>query len=123
MREKSSSSVRVFYPKLSRAEVVFRIRGGLPHLAERLPVVRVVLFGSYAHGRYTAASDVDLLVVYRGDNRPDAYRLVKETIDVPRLEPHVYTEADYEGLGDTISKMVEGGVVLLSDRAPCANDC
>ena len=62
----------------------------LKGLNERLPLVRVVLFGSYAKGNYTAASDIDLLVVYRDERREDAYSLVKRVLDLPGLEPHVY---------------------------------
>ncbi|MGQ9780086.1 MAG: nucleotidyltransferase domain-containing protein [Bacillota bacterium] len=37
-----------------------------PELETRLPLRLVALFGSYGRGNYTAASNVDLLVVYRG---------------------------------------------------------
>jgi hypothetical protein len=73
----------------------------------------VVLFGSYAKGTYTVGSDVDLLVVYRGESRPDAYALVKRALSVPRLEPHVYTEAEYEAVASTVNRMVQGGVTLF----------
>lgn len=58
----SSSSVRVFYPKYSRADVIRILREGVRELAGVLPITRVVLFGSYARGTYTVASDVDLFV-------------------------------------------------------------
>jgi len=41
----------------------------LDELKERLYLLLVVLFGSYAEGNYTVASDVDLLVVYDGEKR------------------------------------------------------
>jgi len=44
----------------------------LDELKERLYLLLVVLFGSYAKGNYTVASDVDLLVVYDGEKREDA---------------------------------------------------
>ena len=72
----------------------------------------VVLFGSYATGKYTVASDIDLLVVYSGERRDDAYAITKNTIALPGLEPHVYTEEEYEKLKATIGKMIEGGIVL-----------
>jgi hypothetical protein len=37
---------------------------------------------------------VDLLVVYDGEKREDAYALVKKTLDILGLEPHVYTRRD-----------------------------
>ncbi len=112
MRSTSSGSVRVFYPKLSRAEVIRHLTSRLEVLEQALPLVRVVLFGSYARGNYTVASDVDLLVVYRGAPREEAFALVKKTFDVPRLEPHLYTEEEYRRLERVIAPMVEGGVVL-----------
>ena len=79
-----------------------------------MPLRLVALFGSYGRGNYTAASDVDLLVVYRGPRNEDAFALVKKTLDVPRLEPHVYTEEEYRALAGTIARMVRDGTVLLS---------
>lgn len=114
MQSRSSSSVRVFYPKLNRDEVIAQLRAKLPALAEQLPLVRVVLFGSYAKGNYTVGSDIDILVVYAGPQRPDAYARVKRTLSLPGLEPHLYTQAEYEQLSETLHKMIEGGIVLLA---------
>ena len=114
MRRESSSSVRVSWPSIDRAEVIRILSERLAELDECLPLVRVVLFGSYARGNYTAGSDVDLLVVYRGAPREDAFAVVKRVFsDIPRLEPHLYTEGQYREAQDTIRRMVEGGVVLL----------
>jgi len=82
-------------------------------LEERLPLRLVVLFGSYARGKYTVASDVDLLVVYRGEEREDAFATVKKTLDIPLLEPHVHTEDEYERQKSLIDRMVADGVVLF----------
>ncbi|MFH1928657.1 MAG: nucleotidyltransferase domain-containing protein, partial [Chloroflexota bacterium] len=90
MPKKSSSSVRVFYPPFSREDLLALLRRRVPALGEKLPLKRVVLFGSYATGRQTVASDIDLLVVYAGQPREDAYALVKRTLNIRRLEPHVY---------------------------------
>lgn len=81
----------------------------------RLPIVRVVLFGSYAKGNYTVGSDVDLLVVYRGKRRDDAFSIVKKVFDIPRLEPHLYTEEEYEDMKNTLDKMIEDGVLLFPE--------
>lgn len=112
MRGPSMSSVRVFFPKLDRDGVVARLRERLPSLAQNLDLALVVLFGSYARGDYTVASDVDLLVVYRGPQRPDAFALVKRLLALPRLEPHVYCEADYRALQPTLAAMTKGGLLL-----------
>jgi predicted nucleotidyltransferase len=113
MLKKSSSSVRVFYPKLSREELIRAIRKNLGELRKRLPLLLVVLFGSYARGNYTVASDVDLLVVYKGEQKEEAYAIVKKTLDIPHLEPHVYSQREYEGAKDAIKNMIKDGVVIL----------
>lgn len=116
MRRGSLSSVRIFYPKFSREELIARIGERLLRLNEKLPLTLVALFGSYAKGNYTAASDVDLLVVYKGEPRDEAYALVKRELNIPLLEPHLYTEAEYEMMQATIEKMIAKGVVLFDAR-------
>ena len=112
MQKESSSSVRIFYPKYSRDEIVERVKGKLDQLNQKLNLYRVVLFGSYAKGNYAAASDIDLLVVYRDEPKEDPFRLVKETIDISGLEPHLYRENEYAEMEEVLEKMEEGGVVL-----------
>ncbi len=114
MRRKSSSSVRIFYPRFDEAQLIRALREGIERLADLLPVRRVVLFGSYAKKTHTVASDIDLLVVYAGEPRADAYALIKRTLNLPGLEPHPYAEAEYQALAPTIERMVAGGIVLLS---------
>lgn len=114
MRKRSSSSVRIFYPEFDRNQLVKILRERLKLLEARLPLVRVVLFGSYAQGNYTAASDVDLFVVYRGRARRDAYAVARKVLAIPRLEPHLYSEAQYTRMKGVIGRMAEGGIVLLA---------
>ena len=109
-----SSSVRIYYPRFDKHQLVQKLKEELNILEERLPLMLVVLFGSYARGNYTVASDVDLLVVYEGRTREDAFALVKRNLSIPRLEPHVYAETEYKELEETISKMIEDGIVLLN---------
>ena len=113
MQRKLSSSVRVFYPKFEREEIISRIQNGLVTLQEKLSLRLVVLFGSYSKGNYTVTSDIDLLIVYRGRERKDAYAICKKTLGISRLEPHVYSEKEYEEMKNTIERMIEDGVVLL----------
>lgn len=89
MRKGSLTSVKVFYPKFNKDELLKLISSKLEELKGELPLVRVLLFGSYAKGNYTAGSDIDLLIVYKGEPR-------------------------YESMKETISKMVAGGIELLS---------
>jgi len=113
MPRRSSPSVRVFFPRFDREALVGALRERTPALAARLPLVRVVLFGSWAVSRHTAASDVDLLVVYRGDTRDDAFGIVKTTLAIPGLEPHAYSEREAELMRDRLARMTAGGVVIF----------
>ena len=83
---------------------------------DRLPLKLVVLFGSYAKGNYTTASDINLLIVYEGEKREGAFAITEKTITISRLEPHVYTENEYEQLKGTIDRMVERGLVLFPEE-------
>lgn len=94
--------------------MIQRLKERLDALEEKLPLQLVVLFGSYAKGNYTVASDIDLLIVHKGEERKDAFVTVKKTFSIPCLEPHVYSEYEYESLKGNISKMIENGVVLFS---------
>jgi predicted nucleotidyltransferase len=121
MRQRSSGSVKVFYPPWNREALLVRLREGVIALREVLPLVRVVLFGSYARGRQTVASDIDLLVVYAGAAQGDAYALVRRTLDIRHLEPHVYAEEEYAQGRDTLERMVQDGIPVYS--AGVAADC
>jgi len=61
---------------------------------------------------YPVASDVDLLVVFRGEENEQAYATIKRVLRIPQLEPHVYAENDYLKMKDSILKMITGGVVI-----------
>ncbi len=110
MRSESSSGVRVFYRQSSREEIVRAIESGIERLAARVPLREIVLFGSVGRGRHTAASDVDLLVVYGGEPRSDVFAIVKELLPIPRLEPHVYAEAEAEALAPVLARMTRDGI-------------
>ncbi len=114
MQKESSSSVRIFYPRFNREELILKLKDKLGDLAKELPLRLVVLFGSYAQGKYTVASDIDILVVYEGEERSDAFRIVKRSLDIPLLEPHVYSEDEYQKLKESIDRMTEDGVTLFS---------
>lgn len=112
MGKKSLSSVRIFYPKLNREEVVKLLRDKLKILETEIPILKVVLFGSYAKGNYTVGSDIDLLLVYDGEKRNDDYIIVKKILNIPHLEPHIYTKEEYERMKDTIENMIKDGIYL-----------
>jgi predicted nucleotidyltransferase len=110
MQSRSSGSVKIFYPPFNREGLLTLLRQRIVKLQEKLPLKRVVLFGSYAQGRQTIASDIDLLVIYAGQPCEDAYALVKRTLNIRRLEPHVYAEEEYEQVKMTVERMARDGV-------------
>lgn len=110
-----SSSVKLFFPAHSRDEVLALLRQDVERLRERLPLLRVVLFGSYASDTYTARSDIDLLVVYAGEEQRDAYATVRRTLGLRGLEPHVYTEAQAREMADVLDRMTRDGVAIIDD--------
>lgn len=116
MQPKSSNTVSVVFPPWTRDELVARLRSYLPGLSEQLPVTRVALFGSWARGRATASSDVDLLVVYHDPPRADAYHRVRESIPLSGLEPHVYAASEAAQLSDVLPRMTENCVELLDRK-------
>ncbi len=116
MRKESSSSVRIFYPRFEKEELIQKLQKKIEDLSRKLPLSLVVLFGSYAQGRYTVASDVDLLVVYGGKERRDAFATAKRTLNIPMLEPHIYSEDAYAKLRSTIDRMIADGLVLFPHK-------
>jgi predicted nucleotidyltransferase len=114
MQKESSSSVQIFYPRFDKEELIQKLNKKIEELARELPLSSVILFGSYAFRNYTVASDVDILIVYRGEEREDAFATVKKLLDIPLLEPHVYSEDEYKRLkGGSIDRMIAGGTVLF----------
>lgn len=112
MPNKSSDSVKVTYPRWTRDELVERLRAGVLSLSSELPVIRAALFGSWAAGRATAFSDIDLLVVYRGPERADAFEAVHRHLRLRGLEPHVYSEEEAGALTATLSRMTRDAIPL-----------
>ena len=122
MRNESSNSVRIWSPRASRDELVAHLRARVRELARLLPVRQAVLFGSWARGRATARSDVDVLVIYADPPRPDAYALVWRALQTPGLEPHVYAESEAIAIQKMLERMTAGGIDLLSPP-PDAEHC
>lgn len=124
MPNKSSRSATISWPTRDRDDLVSSLRAALPALREKLPVVRVILFGSYATGRATVGSDVDVLVVHEGPPRDDAFALIKKAVPVRGLEPHVYTVKEAEAQAELLKRMTRDGIVIFdaedSARGPQA---
>ena len=113
MRKESSRSVRITFPALSREELVESLRQGVALLAAELPVCRAVLFGSWASGRATAFSDIDVLIVYAGSPRDDGFDTVRRYLKLRGIEPHVYSEEEARQIEDTLHRMTLDGIELL----------
>ena len=113
MPSESSRSATISWPTRDRDDLVDAIRATLPALRDALPVVRVFLFGSYATGRATVASDVDLLVVYEGPPREDAFATVKRTVPVRGLEPHVFTVEEADAQSALLDRMTRSGLLIF----------
>ena len=112
MRKPSSSSVKVFSPEYTQEEVLQLLRSSMPQLLQRLPVRWVVLFGSYARGNYTAFSDIDVLVIYSGEVREDAFALVKKGMPLRGLEPHVLSEEEFRAVLPVWRRMLQHSVTV-----------
>jgi uncharacterized protein len=95
MRQRSSNIVKISYPKFSRDELVSLLNQRSKKLSKILPLVCVVLFGSYAKKRQTAASDIDVLVVYEDPKKENDYSIVWDALNIPMLEPHVFSLSEY----------------------------
>lgn len=118
MPNKSSNSVRIYYPRYSVEEIrqlVLRKRS----LLESLGVVKVVLFGSYAKNLHTAASDVDLLVLVKDEKHKD-YAKIASCIGIDILELHLYTAKEFEEMlksGSWLAKEAKRNGITLLDIA------
>ncbi len=115
MQKVSSGSVKIFYPEHKLPELVAVLRERVEALVQIFPLRRVVLFGSWARGKQTAFSDIDVLVIYSGLPREDAYKMAKQHLNLRGVEPHVYSEDEAEKLKPTLDRMTRDGIVLY----PC----
>lgn len=50
----------------------------------------------------------------RGQPRKDAFAVVKKTLSISAMEPHVYSKEEFEKARGRIARMTEGGIVLFS---------
>jgi uncharacterized protein len=115
MQKSLSSSVKVFYPDYSLTKLLELIQERLRDLGKALPLKRVALFGSWAVGRQTAFSDMDLLVIYDDPPREDAYKFLRQHLKLRGLEPQVYSEQGADKLKATIERMTKDGIVLFPE--------
>lgn len=119
MQKKSSSSVKIYYPKLSKEELTSLLKEKTRKLLKELPLKIVVLFGSYAKGRYTAFSDIDLLVVIKDQHKDYAYHKTHNSLEIDNLQLHLYTSEEYQKLRRKsptfIKEIEEKGIVIYKE--------
>ncbi len=79
------------------------MRRGVEPIRSEAGVVKVVLFGSYATGRQTAASDIDLLVVIDTSlcDKDSAYKLIRRSIKLRMVELHIISKQEYEQMRES----------------------
>lgn len=108
MLKRSSDSVRIFYPEIDRDNLILVLKDEIGKISERLRIRIVILFGSYATGRYTPASDIDLLVVIEDEDKEKAYSEIFKNLKISNLQLHLYTLKEYE-------KMKKSGSLFIKE--------
>jgi predicted nucleotidyltransferase len=111
MPRKSSSSVKIRYPRYDKERLVRELKKKFSEIAEKYKIKRVVLFGSYAKDKYTASSDIDILIIH-GIKNIDLYKKIKKLINIRGLELHIYSIDDYTKSRDRIERMIRKGIEI-----------
>ena len=102
----------MFYPRWTREELLLRLEEGLKALEKEVPLLEAWLFGSWARGRASVGSDVDLLLLYQGPRREDLHRLARKAFPGLPLELHASTEEEAARLEAVLARMREGALRL-----------
>ncbi|MEM2841877.1 MAG: nucleotidyltransferase domain-containing protein [Thermoproteota archaeon] len=114
MQEGSSNTVKIYYPEFNLEELIERIKRGVEIILKSLPIETVILFGSYVEGKHTAASDVDLLIIYESPKRKNDYSVCWDAFKIPQLELFIYTKSEYEKLRKSgIAREVEKKGIIV----------
>jgi len=113
--------VKIFYPKYDRESVIKHIKVKIRDIPKKIRIYKVVLFGSYAKGNFTAASDVDLLIVYKGGlDRGDIYNVLWDILDLNNLQLHVYKYEDFKKMvrngNKFIMEALKTGIDILPEK-------
>lgn len=86
-------------------------------LKQKIPVEKVVLFGSYARGNYTKDSDVDLAVfssAFNNMTRVDGLTfLLMQALDYQiDIQPQPYTMQDYIERTGLVDEIIKTGIEI-----------
>ena len=117
MRERSSDSVKIYSPRYRREDIIRILRSKVGEIRKRIPVKKIILFGSYAKNRYTVASDVDILVVYEERVGLDPYSIIWDIIDMPEVQLHIYRVDEYRKMRENlfIKEVERSGIVIWEE--------
>ncbi len=94
MQNESSIDVRIYYPRLTREEILQQLRASSQELSKVVNLLEMRLFGSYAKGTNTASSDVDIFIVFEGYDKDEVYSKCWQIIGIPEAEIHLYTRRE-----------------------------
>lgn len=108
-----------------KSEVKDIVRDFVSRLEKKIPVEKVIVFGSYAYGHPNRASDLDLAVISPGFKRmPHIKRImflsaISRYVKTPRLidiDPLGFTEEDIRNSGyfDLAGEISENGDVIYA---------
>ncbi len=105
------SSVRIFWPNKDAVELA--LDKYVAALKNKKEVIAVYLCGSWAKGTYTAASDVDLLIIIKEDSRVPRERIplyLPSRFPVS-LDLFIYTESEMQN-NPFIHSLLQDGIRL-----------
>jgi predicted nucleotidyltransferase len=99
---------------LTKEEIADILRKAYPYLASEYRVKRVGMFGSYAKGLSTEASDIDIVVEFE---RPIGFRFIELTEYLESLlgkSVDVLTPAGIQGIRvDRIARSIKESIVYV----------
>ncbi len=99
---------------LTQQEMIQMLRDQYPYLAAQYGVKRLGLFGSYAQGRATEASDIDLVIEFE---RPVGFKFVELGEYLENLlgrKVDILTPAGIEGIRiPHVAQAIKGSVVYV----------
>jgi predicted nucleotidyltransferase len=97
---------------------VERLRREAEPLCREAGVEKIMLFGSYATGRQTASSDIDLLVVIDTNicDKDKAYRILRKGLSIKMIELHILSKEEYQSMKETrwIKTVEKEGKIIIS---------
>lgn len=111
MRRRSPDSVKIRYPRYDRDQLVIILRKRFSYIAKKYKIKRVILFGSYASNKYTASSDIDLLIIHESSDE-NLYKKIRVDLDIRGIELHIYTQEEYKMHKYIIDKMIKHGITI-----------